>query len=279
MTSVARPILAAHVARYQSRMRSLDEDFPTLAGARRELRADLLERRAVEKCAERAADMGLVADAEMFARALAGLPRTRELLGRKALPAPMVSVVEGHVVVDNKRVARIWRVGQEGVVIDRCDGYGDIPDVLLAAALAGSIVDLHEGEEPVPVGIAFLDSDRLFWSRGADDWHVDARAHADAIISAARFFPDDDTRALLVRAVELDAGDRTAYGWLKELVSADVREGRHRAALRALQVLHRVNARDPDVLDMIAASFEAAGSKDRARILSEQARELRRDRA
>lgn len=260
-------------------MRSLDEEFPTLAGARRELRADLLDRRAVEKCAERAADMGLVADAEMFARALAGLARTREVLGRKALPAPMVSIVEGHVVVDGKRIARVWRVGQEGVVVDRGDGYGDIPDVLLAAALAGSIVDLHDaqaGEEPVPVGIAFLDSDRLFWSRGADDWHVDARAHADAIISAARFFPDDDTRSLLVRAVELDAGDKTAYGWLKELVSGDVRAGRHRAALRALQVMHRVNARDPDVLEMIAASFEAAGSADRARVLSAQASELRR---
>lgn len=258
-------------------MRSLDDEYPTLAGARRELRADLLERRAVEKCAERAADMGLVADAEMFARALAGLPRARELLGRKALPAPMVSIIDGHLTVDGKRFARIWHVGEEGVVIERLLDYVDIPDVLIAAALAAVVVDGNATpEETVPVGIAFLDSDRLFWSRGADDWHVDARAHADAIISAARFFPDDDTRSLLVRAVEVDAGDRTAYGWLKELVSSDVRSGRHRSALRALQVMHRVSPRDPDVLDMIAASFEAAGSSDRAKLLSEQARELRR---
>ncbi len=262
-------------------MRSLDDEYPTLAGARRELRADLLERRAVEKCAERAADMGLVADAEMFARALAGLPRTRELLGRTALPAPVVAVVgkpgDTHLAVDGKRFARLWRVGEEGVVVERLVGFADIPDVLIAAALASVVVDgTTSPEETVPVGIAFLDSDRLFWSRGSDDWHVDARAHADAIISAARFFPDDDTRALLVRAVEVDAGDKTAYAWLKELVSADMRERRHRAALRALQVMHRVSPRDPDVLEMIAASFEAAGSSDRAKLLSEQARELRR---
>ena len=165
-------------------MRSLDDEYPTLAGARRELRADVLERRAVEKCAERAADMGLVADAEMFARALAGLPRTRELLGRTALPAPVVAVVgkpgDTHLAVDGKRFARLWRVGEEGVVVERLVGFADIPDVLIAAALASVVVDgTTSPEETVPVGIAFLDSDRACALGAVAQARVDGRGIGD----------------------------------------------------------------------------------------------------
>lgn len=255
----------------------VDEDeFPTLAGARRALRLDLLSRRAVEKCCERAADLGLVADAEVFARALAALPRARELLGRASLPAAMMVLVDGHLVVDTKRIARVWRVGQEGVVVERDPAFGEVPDALIAAALAPVVVTLIPDEaDVVPVGIAFLDTDRLFWSRGVDDWHLDVRAHADAIISAARFFPDDDTRSLLVRCVELDAGDRTAYRWLKELVAYDIAAGRHRVALKALQLLHKLDSRDADVLELIAAAFEVAGSPERAQALNDEAKRLR----
>lgn len=258
-------------------MPSLDAEFPTLASARRELRADLLERRSVERCAERAADLGLLADAEVFARALASLPQARALLGRSALPAGMLSVDDGHLLVDRKRLARVWAVGQEGVVVERLPAYQALPDVLLACALAAPVLP-DAGPPPdeiAPVGIAFLDSDRLFWSRGADDWHLDHRAGADVIVSAARFFPGDDTRALLVRAIEKEPGDRRAFSWLKELVAADLRGGRHRAALRALQILHRCDPRDPDILEMIAASFEAAGAADRAKALADQAKRIR----
>lgn len=253
-----------------------EDEFPTLAGARRALRADLLDRRAVEKCCERAGDLGLVADAEIFARTLAALPRTRDLLARRSLPAAVVVVVDGYLVVDTKRIARVWRVGQEGVVVERTREYAEIPDVIIAAALAPVVVTLIPDEaDVVPVGIAFLDSDRLYWSRGADDWHVDLRARADAIISAARFFPDDDTRSLLLRCVEIDAGDRTAYRWLKELVAQDVAAGRYRSAVKALQVLHKLDSRDADVLELIAASFEVAGATDRARALSDEAKRIR----